>query len=128
MYLSIYPGDPSTPGYPAYKDAERKEPTNVPGIPALPISWANAQRVLEEIGDVYENRTGRDGRRALTGKTSTSTVKIDNHGIYILLLLPARWNPQLQLVDAKITHLEHDGFDSWPHSGRGRAHRMSQRR
>ncbi|KDQ16710.1 hypothetical protein BOTBODRAFT_106746 [Botryobasidium botryosum FD-172 SS1] len=64
--ISMYPGDPMTPGIPAYKNATRVEPLNIPSIPSLPISWANAKHLLAEIGDAYEN-----------GKKS-STVDIDN--------------------------------------------------
>ena len=52
QFLSIYPGDPTTPGYPAYENATRTEGTNIPSIPSLPISWANAERLLEEIDDL----------------------------------------------------------------------------
>ncbi len=75
MFLSSYPGDPTTPGYPAYEDAERKDATNIPRIPSLPISWHNAQRLLEEIGhSVLEQNN-------LTGKISNSTIRIVNHGM-----------------------------------------------
>ncbi|GBE79946.1 Probable glutamate [Sparassis crispa] len=49
QYLSIYPGDPTTPGYPSYENSTRTEGLNIPGIPSLPISWANAQVLLELI-------------------------------------------------------------------------------
>ena len=38
------PGDPTTPGYPAYEDAERTSKENISKFPSLPISWQNAQR------------------------------------------------------------------------------------
>ncbi|KAH9843828.1 Zn-dependent exopeptidase [Rhodofomes roseus] len=57
QFLSIYPGDPTTPGYPAYENSTRTEGTNIPEIPSLPISWANAQVLLEEIEEGGENRT-----------------------------------------------------------------------
>ena len=49
MFLSIYPGDPSTPGYPAYENSTSAEGGSIPKIPSLPISWENAERLLEEI-------------------------------------------------------------------------------
>ncbi|KZT43059.1 Zn-dependent exopeptidase [Sistotremastrum suecicum HHB10207 ss-3] len=52
FYISYYPGDPTTPGYPSYPNATRAEDTRLPSIPSLPISWANAERLLEEIGDL----------------------------------------------------------------------------
>ncbi|KAF5340153.1 hypothetical protein D9758_016846 [Tetrapyrgos nigripes] len=73
MYLSMYPGDPTTPGRPAYPNAERDEPKNAPTIPSLPVSWANAERLLEEIGDIYT----AEGK--LSGKTSTKKVRMVNH-------------------------------------------------
>jgi len=51
QFLSMYPGDPTTPGYPAYRDANRTEGVNVPSIPSLPISWKNAQVLLKEFKD-----------------------------------------------------------------------------
>ncbi|EPQ59121.1 Zn-dependent exopeptidase [Gloeophyllum trabeum ATCC 11539] len=72
QYISVYSGDPSTPGYPAYENAPRTEGSNIPKIPSLPISWANAVRLLEEIGGVDEGRK-------LDGKTSRTTVKLVNH-------------------------------------------------
>ncbi|KZT12731.1 Zn-dependent exopeptidase [Laetiporus sulphureus 93-53] len=49
QFLSIYPGDPTTPGYPSYENSTREDGTNIPSIPSLPISWANAKVLLEEI-------------------------------------------------------------------------------
>lgn len=78
QYLSFYPGDPTTPGYPAYSDAERTEGSNIPKIPSLPLSWQNAQRLIEEIGDIYEH--DKDGRTALSGRVSKASVRLVNHG------------------------------------------------
>lgn len=78
QYLSLYPGDPTTPGYPAYEDAERTEGTNIPTIPSLPISWQNAQKLIEEIGDIYVQ--GDDGQRRLSGRASERSVRLVNHG------------------------------------------------
>lgn len=64
QFLSIYPGDPTTPGYPAYENITRTEGENIPKIPSLPISWANAQVLLKEINEGGANRT----------------VKLVNHG------------------------------------------------
>ncbi|KAH9060978.1 Zn-dependent exopeptidase [Lactarius vividus] len=49
QFLSIYPGDPTTPGYPSYENSTRTNGSNIPSIPSLPISWANAKVLLEEI-------------------------------------------------------------------------------
>ncbi|GAV99707.1 Zn-dependent exopeptidase [Lentinula edodes] len=48
--LYLYPGDISTPGYPAYQNASRQEPSNVLSIPSIPISWKTAQALMEESG------------------------------------------------------------------------------
>ena len=98
-YISFYPGDPTTPGYPSYENAERME-GSIPTIPSLPISWRNAERLLEEIGDIYV--IGEDGKKKLSGKVSTSKVRLINHGrrhsihspALILIVLP---------VDTKVT-------------------------
>ncbi|KAF7332141.1 Zn-dependent exopeptidase [Mycena kentingensis (nom. inval.)] len=47
QFLSTYPGDPTTPGLPAYENATRTEGENIPKIPSLPISAANAAKLLE---------------------------------------------------------------------------------
>ncbi|KAI0335634.1 Zn-dependent exopeptidase [Cubamyces sp. BRFM 1775] len=57
QFLSIYPGDPTTPGYPSYENSTRTDGTNIPSIPSLPLSWANAQVLLKEIQEGGQNRT-----------------------------------------------------------------------
>ena len=61
QFLSIYPGDPTTPGYPAYENATRTEGTNIPSIPSLPISWANAEKLLSKFdeGGEWEGKSIR---------------------------------------------------------------------
>ena len=74
QYLSLYPGDPTTPGYPAYENATRTDGDNKPKIPSLPISWANAQRLLKELD--------QDGdARVLNGKISEKKVRLVNRGL-----------------------------------------------
>lgn len=75
QYISLYPGDPTTPGLPAYENATRTEGENIPKIPSLPISWANAQRLLKEISG-----SDADAALRLDGKASKKTVKLVNHG------------------------------------------------
>jgi len=51
-FMSIAPGDPLTPGYPATRDAPRlarNETTNLPSIPSLPISWEDALPLLRAL-------------------------------------------------------------------------------
>ncbi|KAI9574759.1 hypothetical protein HD554DRAFT_2232863 [Boletus coccyginus] len=59
QFLSLYPGDPSTPGYPAYENSTRVEGDNKPTIPSLPISWTNAKVLLDQIADGKEGPTVR---------------------------------------------------------------------
>ncbi|KAJ3782803.1 Zn-dependent exopeptidase [Lentinula aff. detonsa] len=54
--LYMYPGDLSTPGYPAYQNSSRQEPSNVLSIPSIPISWKTARALIEESG-LYTNST-----------------------------------------------------------------------
>lgn len=68
QFLSVYPGDPTTPGYPSYENATRTEGTNIPKIPSLPISWNNAKILLAEIG-----------LGPLAGKAMNRTVRLVNH-------------------------------------------------
>lgn len=49
QFLSMYPGDPTTPGEPAYKNATRVEPTNIPSIPSIPISFEDAVEILKTL-------------------------------------------------------------------------------
>ncbi|MFV4733733.1 hypothetical protein ACNJUX_21410, partial [Mycobacterium tuberculosis] len=51
--MTTYPGDPLTPGVGATKDAKRltrETATTILKIPALPISYADAQPILEALG------------------------------------------------------------------------------
>jgi N-acetylated-alpha-linked acidic dipeptidase len=53
MFLSHVPGDPSTPGWPSTPGAKRltrAQMTNVPKIPSLPISYAEAAKILRRLG------------------------------------------------------------------------------
>ncbi|KAF8342316.1 uncharacterized protein EI90DRAFT_2988837 [Cantharellus anzutake] len=77
QFLSIYPGDPTTPGYPAYPNATRLEGTNIPSIPSLPISWYNAKRLLEEIWGDYDTQ-GDKWDWELDGKSSKRDIRLLN--------------------------------------------------
>ncbi|KAL6709247.1 hypothetical protein ACN47E_001654 [Coniothyrium glycines] len=48
-FLSTYPGDPTTPGYPSKEDSPRMELVTMPKIPSLPISWKEAQPILQAL-------------------------------------------------------------------------------
>lgn len=47
--ITTYPGDPTTPGFPSKEDSPRMEKKTVPIIPSLPISWIEAQPLLQAL-------------------------------------------------------------------------------
>jgi N-acetylated-alpha-linked acidic dipeptidase len=50
QFLSIYPGDPTTPGYPSKEDSPRTgTERSTPRIPSIPISWQDALPLLEAL-------------------------------------------------------------------------------
>lgn len=53
QYLSIQPGDPSTPGWPS-RQGERRlaraDMKTVPQIPSLPIGYGEAEKILRNLG------------------------------------------------------------------------------
>ncbi|KAJ7129388.1 Zn-dependent exopeptidase [Mycena epipterygia] len=49
QFLSVYPGDPTTPGYPSYENSTRTDGDNIPKIPSLPISAANAKKLFKLV-------------------------------------------------------------------------------
>lgn len=50
QFLSTYPGDPTTPGYPSKEDKPRADKSPVvPSIPSLPISYAEALPLLRAL-------------------------------------------------------------------------------
>ncbi|KAH9077021.1 Zn-dependent exopeptidase [Lactarius deliciosus] len=71
QFLSIYPGDPTTPGYPSYETVRAQDGSNIPSIPSLPISWANAKVLLEEID-------GKNRPVKLTNHVDTKVTPIWN--------------------------------------------------
>jgi N-acetylated-alpha-linked acidic dipeptidase len=79
QFISIYPGDPTTPGYPSYENSTRTEGTSMPDIPSLPISWATAEVLLKEIG---ENGLGRTVRLVNHGETLFTTLSL--HSLMVL--------------------------------------------
>ncbi|KAF1988278.1 Zn-dependent exopeptidase [Aulographum hederae CBS 113979] len=77
-FLSIYPGDPTTPGYASKEDSPRADKSAVvPHIPSLPISYRDAQPFLAALdghGTSGEdvNRTGWVGALNATYSTGPS--------------------------------------------------------
>jgi N-acetylated-alpha-linked acidic dipeptidase len=53
QFLSLQPGDPSTPGYPSTANARhlsRDQMQTLPKIPSLPVSYREAEKLLRELG------------------------------------------------------------------------------
>jgi N-acetylated-alpha-linked acidic dipeptidase len=84
QFLSTYPGDPTTPGYPSIGEniprADRSSVT--PQIPSIPISYQDAQPILQAL-DGYGTpgaQVGRDnwvGQLNATYSTGPSAAVID---------------------------------------------------
>lgn len=91
----MYPGDPSTPGYPAYENSHRSVQANKPSIPSLPISWRNAERLLEEIATSPSNLQ-------LNGFVSARRVKLINQGQPLPFVSSVPFDKHL-LVHEKVT-------------------------
>ncbi|OQV03349.1 Transferrin receptor-like dimerization domain-containing protein [Cladophialophora immunda] len=86
-FLSTYPGDPETPGYPSKLDSPRSDRSAVtPQIPSLPISWKDAQPLIQAL-DGYGpdgktiNRTNWIGKLNATyssGPAPGTTISMSN--------------------------------------------------
>ncbi len=53
QFLSLGPGDPTTPGYASVAGAKRvprEQLTTVPRIPSLPLSYGEAEKILRRLG------------------------------------------------------------------------------
>ncbi|KAJ4514588.1 hypothetical protein HRR78_005901 [Exophiala dermatitidis] len=87
QFLSTYPGDPTTPGYPSRFDSPRADTSPVtPRIPSLPISWKDAQPLLQALdghgpnGETV-NRTnwvGKLNATYSTGPAPGTTISLSN--------------------------------------------------
>ncbi|HUO93078.1 MAG TPA: transferrin receptor-like dimerization domain-containing protein [Rhizomicrobium sp.] len=74
--MTLYPGDPLTPGIGATKDAKRlpiSEAKTILKIPALPISYADAQVFLKALGGQVVPASWR-GSLPITYRVGPSTV------------------------------------------------------
>ncbi|KAJ1979834.1 Vacuolar protein sorting-associated protein 70 [Dimargaris verticillata] len=68
--LAIYPGDPLTPGRPATPGMDRQpreDANNLPKIPSIPLSYQNAQPILQALAHhgIPATEMGKDWRGAL---------------------------------------------------------------
>ena len=94
QYLSLYPGDPTTPGYPSYPDAPRVNGTNMPSIPSLPISYEDALPILEALNGQGHKIKGFNGSlpniEYWTGPSRRhDTLSLSNWGDYRIRTI---WN------------------------------------
>ncbi|KAF2748982.1 glutamate carboxypeptidase 2 [Sporormia fimetaria CBS 119925] len=88
MFLSTYPGDPTTPGYVSKEGVPRADKSNsVPRIPSIPISWLDAQPILSALNGfgtagTEVNRTNWVGAipgvEYYTGEGSGATISMSN--------------------------------------------------
>ncbi|KAI1082703.1 glutamate carboxypeptidase [Whalleya microplaca] len=87
QFLSTYPGDPTTPGYPSKEGSPRTDPLKVmPTIPSIPISYVDAIPILAALdgyGTTGEevNRTGWVGALNVsysTGPAPGTTLSMSN--------------------------------------------------
>ncbi|PVI05750.1 N-acetylated-alpha-linked acidic dipeptidase-like protein 2 [Periconia macrospinosa] len=73
QFLSIYPGDPTTPGYTSKQDSPRADKSgSVPRIPSIPISWVDAQPLLHALNGFGTNGTAVN-RTGWVGKIPGAT-------------------------------------------------------
>jgi N-acetylated-alpha-linked acidic dipeptidase len=84
QFLSTYPGDPTTPGYPSIgNDIPRADISDVtPQIPSIPISYQDAQPILQALDGhgTPGKQVGRDdwvGALNATYSTGPSAAVID---------------------------------------------------
>jgi N-acetylated-alpha-linked acidic dipeptidase len=90
----IYPGDPLTPGVGATKDAKRLELKDVPvitKIPVLPISYADAQPLLEALTGPIAPAEWRGGL-GITYRVGPGPAKVH-------LKIKSTWEPLKTIYD-----------------------------
>lgn len=78
MDLPLYPGDPLTPGKPSVPGVARlkiEDAPTVQKIPVLPISWEDAQPILEQLGGEVAPVEWR-GAIPVTYKLGNGTAKV----------------------------------------------------
>jgi len=76
--MTLYPGDPLTPGVGATKDAKRLAVSDAPNIlkiPTLPISYADARVLLESLGGRVVPRSWR-GALPITYRVGPGTAEV----------------------------------------------------
>ena len=83
-YINQYPGDPTTPGRPSKPGVERvSDPSNLPKIPSLPISYRDAIPILKAldghgITDKRDGWVGGLNANYSTGPAPGATLSLTN--------------------------------------------------
>ncbi|KAG9124461.1 hypothetical protein FRC07_011553 [Ceratobasidium sp. 392] len=98
QFLSLYPGDPTTPGTPSYHNANRTKPFSMPTIPSLPISYNNAKVLLKLFDEpaVFSKRQVRLEIIEMVlgaGDPTSGTVSINEVVRGLGVLLKKGWRP-----------------------------------
>jgi len=79
QFLSEFPGDPSTPGWPSRNDSQRltlERSKGIPKIPSLPLAWAEAERIMLALqGPVVPD--GWQGGMPLTYHVGPGPAKVE---------------------------------------------------
>jgi hypothetical protein len=138
--LSIYPGDPLTPGKPAYKDADRLDrddpELNIPQIPSLPISYQDALPLLKSLnglGEQIEDWEGglKDEGVQYSVGPGEGQVELENEtdeaikpiwvSPFMLSLHDASGRPNSRILSERLRS------HSWFHPGRNRLAREPSR-
>ncbi len=105
--MTLYPGDPLTPGVGATKDAKRLTREEAPSllhIPALPISYGDAKVLLAALGGQVVPESWR-GRAPLTYRVGPSAPKVH-------LMVKSEWSLKT-IYDVVATLKGSDYPDEW---------------
>ncbi|KAK9456840.1 hypothetical protein V1511DRAFT_495453 [Dipodascopsis uninucleata] len=96
-FLSISPGDPTTPGYASTKNAERQSPYDrIPSIPSIPVSYRDMLPIFKHLNGMGFNpndlgESWRGGIREFDYSVGPSTQNINLYNLQDYQITPI-WN------------------------------------
>ncbi|KAK9480438.1 hypothetical protein V1514DRAFT_361819 [Lipomyces japonicus] len=96
-FLSLGPGDPTTPGYASKPGVPREDPQKfLPSIPSIPISYRDVLPILEELNGMGLNpndlgESWRGGLRSFDYSVGPSTMDLNLHNEQEYKITPL-WN------------------------------------